>query len=419
MTKKHTRAQGGYILLTALVFAAMFTSVSVGLINAVTQSARVERANVAVAQAQTIAEAGIDKAVYELNQSGSYTGESGTSLGAGMFTTSVAAVNSSTKSITSTGYVPNAVKPTAKRTIKVNVGVNSSVVSFRYGVQVDRGGVSMGGGSRINGNLFSNGNVSGSGTITGDATVGGGATTSLSGITVQGNAYAHALSGCSVGKDAYYQTISGCSVGGVSHPGSPDQPPSSLPISDAQIADWQNAAAAGGSIGSQTISGTVSLGPKKIAGNLTVSDNATLTVTGTLWVTGILDASNNATIKLSSSYGTNSGVIVTDSVADVSNNVTFSGSGQSGSYLMLVVSKNDPAHEVLEISNNVVGAIFAAPHGRVHFNNNAGAKEVTGYGFDLGNNATITYESGLQNETFSNGPGGSWAVVRGTYSILP
>jgi len=186
--------------------------------------------------------------------------------------------------------------------------------------------------------------------------------------------------------------------------------PQSLPISDGVIQDWRDEAAAGGTVAGQNISGTVSLGPKKINGDLNVTNGAILIVTGTLWVTGQFQASNNAIIKLTPAYGANSGVIISDGVADISNNVAMSGSGQAGSYIMLAAAKNATSSQVLDVSNNTTGAIYYAPHGRIHFNNNAGAKEVTGYGFDLDNNATVTYESGLQSLHFTSGPSGGYSV---------
>lgn len=188
-------------------------------------------------------------------------------------------------------------------------------------------------------------------------------------------------------------------------------PPQPLPISDGVIQDWRDVAEVGGTInGNYTVSGSQSLGPKKINGDLKISGGSTLTVTGTVWVTGNLEIENNATVKLSSGYGANSGMIVVDGLVDISNNVIMSGSGQTGSFLMVVAGKNDPTHQVMDISNNLEGAIYYAGHGRIHFNNNAATKEATAYGLDLDNNVTVTYESGLQNVNFTSGPSGGYSV---------
>jgi hypothetical protein len=200
-----------------------------------------------------------------------------------------------------------------------------------------------------------------------------------------------------------------------------DNPPrENMPISDGVIQDWKNAAIAGGTCGSPTCTSqnysltngaSASLGPIYIPGNFTVDNNAQLTITGTIWIAGSVSMSNNAIIQLSSAYGGNSGIILADGDISVSNGVTFSGSGQSGSYIMLLSAQNDPSGTVIDVSNNSAGVIYYANNGKIHFSNNATAKEATGYGIELDNNATITYESGLANVNFSSGPAGGWDIT--------
>ncbi len=574
----------GQILLLSLIFSAVMLTTLAGLIEYTLQYTAVQRQRLGSEQALRLAEAGIDKAVYELNQNSNYTGESNTALGNGTFTTSISSIDANTKRITSTGYIPSSARPVSSRQVQVNVSINTSVVSFRFGVQVDQGGVTMSNGAKIVGNLFSNGSISGSGTITGDATVAGGTaltadqqwsvqnggfnlgdssshaavaesftpsisaplnkvslylkktstpsditihivgdsggapsasslttgtiaastvtglyafadatlssnpnlvagqtywiiasvganaskyftwgedtgsgysgasafasswnagswnpisgdldfkaylggnTTSISGITVNGNASAQSLSNCSVGGNAYYQSISSCSVGGTSYPNSTPQSPGSMPISDAQIADWETTAASGGAItGPYSISNSQSLGPKKISGNLTINNGGSLTLTGPIWVDGNISLSNNATVSVASSLGSAGAVIIADSSTNpstdgtitLSNNVIINGNGSAGSYPMLL-STNTGAHAI-SLGNNGGSVILYASKGTISLNNNAGANEITGYGLSIGNNATVTYVNGLQNATFSNGPGGSWTVVPGSYAIV-
>ena len=230
----------------------------------------------------------------------------------------------------------------------------------------------------------------------------GGVNNQIANATVNGTARAPAFSSDTVSGSACPPTSGNCVIA--------SDPPQPMPISDGVLQDFRDEATAGGTVAGQNISGTVILGPKKINGDLNVSNGATLIVSGTLWVTGQFQTDTNAVVKLSSSYGTNSGMIIGDGTIDFSNNVTLSGSGQSGSYIMVVAAKNAPSSQVLDISNNVAGAIFYAPHGRIHFNNNATAKEASGYGLDLDNNTTVTYESGLQNVNFTSGPGGTWKI---------
>lgn len=181
-----------------------------------------------------------------------------------------------------------------------------------------------------------------------------------------------------------------------------------LPISDGLIQDWRDEAAAGGTIGSYNVSGSQSLDPVKINGNLTMSNGATLIVRRPIWITGTMTTSNGSTVRCDSGLGINSCVIIADGNVHISNNTTMTGSGTAGSYILVVGARNATASQVMNISNNSTGAIFYAPHGRIQFNNNAAAKEVSGYGFDMDNNAIVTYELGLQNLHFTAGPSGGY-----------
>ncbi|PIU82048.1 hypothetical protein COZ83_00015 [Candidatus Kaiserbacteria bacterium CG_4_8_14_3_um_filter_50_23] len=415
----------GYVLILALVFLGIFFTVAAAYLNFVTISARSARYDIASAQALSIAEAGVDEAIYQLNQDPNYAGEMNTALGSGAYTATVSNVNTNTKRLTVTGSVPNATNPVATKTVTVLANINSSMVSFHYGVQVGVGGANMNNGSEIIGNLFSNGNVSGSGTITGDATVASGTpATSLIGITVNGTAWAHSLSSCTIGGDAFYQSISGCAVGGTQHPGSADVQAVAMPISDAQVSAWEAIATAGGvTAGPYTVSGAKTFGPQEIDGNLTVGIGATLTLSGVVWVRGNVTFANNSGLTVSPTTGNAGAIIIadvpgseaTEGVVTLSNNMTVSGNGSAGSYPMVLSTNSGPT--AIAMNNNSNSVILYASRGTISVSNNAGANEVTAYRLSLGNNATITYLSGLQSQSFSNGPGGSWAVVPRTYSI--
>lgn len=586
--KRHSATSvGGYILILSLIVSAVVMTVTTGFFNYYASAVHAERFSLAGAQAQALSEAGIDKAIYELNQDAGYSGESDTPLGNGVFSISVASVDSNTKYITITSSVPDSVRPTATKVVRVTATINSSIVSFRYGVQIGSGGVTMNNGSRIEGNLFANGNVSGSGTITGDATVAvgtdtaadqqmtvqnssfnvgdtsahadvsqsfkpsvsaslagislnlkktgspndlilkivadnngkpgttvlgsgtipaslvttsygfaeatldstpsltanqtywiiaiapvsasnyfiwardsngsysrgsakyssnwnvqnptwtsitgdlgfrtyrEGVLTSLSGVTVGGNAWAHTLSGCSVGGTASYQVISSCSVGGTSYPGAADATPTPLPVSDAQIAEWEAAAEAGGTIaGPYSYTGSQTLGPVKINGNLSVTNGASLVLSGPVWVNGNVTFSNNASLLVSPVIGAGGTVLIADATnatttsgrVSISNNVVIEGNGNAGSFPMII--STNTGSEAIEMSNNASGVILYAPYGGIEVSNGTSANQITAQRLELQNNATITYLSGLQSASFSSGPGGSWAVMPGTYAIL-
>ena len=194
-----------------------------------------------------------------------------------------------------------------------------------------------------------------------------------------------------------------------------------LPISDGVIQDWKNAALAGGTCGPPTCSSSgdlslnmasdsISLGPIYIPGDLSINNEAILTITGTIWIGGTASFNNTAEVRLDSSYGALSGVMVADGDASVNNGAIFSGSGDPNSYFMLTSAQNDQTGIVIDVNNDALGVIYYANHGKIKFNNDAAAKEATAYGIILNNEATITYESGLANVNFYSGPSGGWNI---------
>lgn len=245
----------------------------------------------------------------------------------------------------------------------------------------------------------------------------GGVATELYGVNVQGSAHANTLSHCSVAGDAYYQTNDDCSIGGASYPGSADPGPAPFPVSDAQIAQWKQDAIAGGTYdGDYTVpdGGSQSLGPKEITGNLTLTNNASLTMTGTLYVHGDLYLSNNGVIRLDSSYGGNGGVIIVDGSITVSNNGQFNASG-ANSFFLVISTSSDMGVGAITLSNNVNGALFYAPNGKIVLANNTQVTGLTGKLVELENNAILVYDTGMADARFTSGPGGSWTVDKGTW----
>jgi hypothetical protein len=254
-------------------------------------------------------------------------------------------------------------------------------------------------------------------------TFNGGADTSLTGLIIGGTAWAHSLNNCQVTGNIFYQVISNCPAGGTDHPGSKDASPASMPISEAQIDAWEAIAEAGGVIsGNYSLTGTQQLGPIKIDGDLNV--NGTLFMTGPIWVKGDIHFANNSGLIVHSSTGTSGAVIIADypgsegtkGIADMSNNMTIAGNGNPGSYPM-VLSTNSGANAIT-MSNNATSVILYASRGTINVVNNAIANQITAYSLNMANNTTVNYVNGLQSESFSNGPGGSWVFVKGTYEIV-
>lgn len=240
----------------------------------------------------------------------------------------------------------------------------------------------------------------------------GGIQSTISGTTVgtgtTGDAWAHTVTNTTINGNLYCQ--SGSSNNKSCDTSRLDPDPTNFPITDAQISGWKDDALVGGTYsGNYTVSGSsTTIGPKKISGDLTVTNNGILTMTGTLWVTGNVDVSNSAVIQLTSSYNSGSGLIIVDGTINISNNAVFSGSGTTGSYVMALSTSTSGS--AISVGNNAGTVILVAPYGTISFSNNSGAKEATAKTISLSNNAVITYESGLANVNFTNGPSGSYAI---------
>lgn len=432
----------GVILLLVLVFAGIFATVGTALVGHITAYDRAERFSVAQAQAFTIAEGAIDQAVYQLNQNPSYTGQTNTALGNGTFTIIVSAIDSNTKQVTTTGYIPNNQNPIAIKIIKANVGIDANVISFHYGVQTGQGGFTLDNTSFITGNVFSSGSVIGSNKnyIYGDV-ISAGPSGLVYGVHATSSVYAHTIGNASqqtiIDKNAYYATTkTNTTVTGSSFPNSTDQATTTLPISDTQINQWETEAAAGGtastcSNGSYNISsGTMNLGPIKIPCDLNITGSSVVTVSGPLWVTGNITIKNSSVVKMAATLGAQNVAIIADNPAnqltsskiEAENTVTFQNSGTPGSSVFLI-SQNKSAEmggneEAIELNNSATAFVAYAAHGRINISNSISLKEVTAYKISLKNSANIVYDTGLSNTVFQSGPGGSWNFIPGTYAII-
>ena len=232
-----------------------------------------------------------------------------------------------------------------------------------------------------------------------------------------GVAHAHTVNDSVVGGNLY--CVSGSGNNKACDSSLPDPAEQPYPISDANILEWKEQAESGGVIiGNYNLDGnTNSLGPKKIVGDLILSNNATLTITGTIWVTGQILVSNNSIVRLSAGYGSGSGVIVSDNYINISNGSSFSGSGVSGSYVLLLSTLACPggngcsSDNAINVGNNAGAVILNAKNAGVRFSNNARAKSAVGKEIELDNNAVIDYEVGLSNLNFVSGPSGGFDIT--------
>ncbi len=240
----------------------------------------------------------------------------------------------------------------------------------------------------------------------------GGLTGSIDHITVGtagvGNSYAHTITNSTIAGTNYCQTGSGNNKSCTTTLPDPAQQP--MPISEQNILDWKAAAETGGTIvGDYTIDNTSApLGPIKITGNLTIRNNAQLTMNGHIWVQGNLVVSNGADIWLASDYGESEGVIVTDGTASINQNALFHGVGSTSFIMVLSTSTSTSA---ITLENNGGAVILYAANGTVDLAPGSEAKALNGKEINIQNNAIIKYESGLANSNFVNGPSGGWGIT--------
>ncbi len=289
---------------------------------------------------------------------------------------------------------------------------------------------------------------------TGQLTVGSGGS---------GIAWAHQVSGTSVAGTMY------CEVGGTGSPyydnktcdiSRSDPPAIAMPVSDGNIQDWENqvtSSISGGWTyqgdltpswqgtttstlthitgnfssgsgndtftsglevdGNMTISNgsKVTAGPLLVKGNLTIGSTG-LILTGILWVQGSITVSSGAHVQLASSYGSNSGIIISNGPMDLSGGGSLSGSGQSGSYLLLVTTSDCPISascngaSAISISGGAGAVILYAPHGTMSMSGGTHVNAMAADYITITGGSVINYDSGLVNLNFSNGPSGGWNV---------
>jgi len=414
--QKNKNSKNGFaaLYLTVLILAVIIAiSVSISILTFGQQ--KISQNITKSSQAYYASEAGVEDVLLRLVKKMNWSSPYNLKVGNATATVEISDIVGGTRTITSKGNSLNRI-----RKIQIVYAISTQQVSFHYGAQVGEGGMIMGNGSQVLGNVFSNSSVTGGGTIQNSIIVAGNGN-KIDGITVGNDATVHTCKDSNIGGNLTYVSggsIQNCTVGGATSTRPNEIELQPLPISQSQIDEWEEDAAAGGVITTDiSISGTKILGPIQIGTstnpkNLTVENGATLIIEGTVYVTGDITFNNNATVNLDSSYGSLSGIILTEGVITVENNVILNGSGQAGSYVLLLSTKNDTTNPVIDIRNNAAGSvIYYANSGLIYLANNMYAREVTGYKIQIANNAIIQYESGLEETNFSSGPGGSWEVT--------
>lgn len=396
-------------MLTSVIFFLFIAlSIITGLVSPAVREFKISSDLVKSRQSFFLSESAVEDSYYRLK----------TGLTIGSTNTITLGENSATATITDSGYNEKTISSlgdvdSRERTNELKL-VTGDGTSFSYGMHIGTGGLDMQNSAVINGSVYANGNITGqnSARITGTVTAAGPSGV-ISGMDIgelgTGNAYAHTVNNSNIEGSLYCQSGTGNNKDCNTSQGDPAL--LDLPISDSQITGWQTEAQGGGTDnGDINLSGseTLTIGARKIVGSVSLSNFAVLTVSGTLWITGNLSLTNTTQIRLDSSYGTGSGVILVDGTVSTSNSATFSGSGSTGSYVMVLSTSTSSS--AINIQNSAGTVILVAPYGTINFSNSAGAKEAIANRVTMQNTATLTYESGLQNVNFVNGPSGGWGI---------
>lgn len=421
---KDQRGQANILLAVVIITASVVLVTGLGLItfNEIKKIENVEKSS----QSLYVAEAGVEDALLRLKDRMNYSTSYTLTVGSG--TASVEMTGPLVDiTITSSGNVSNRVRKVA---VNLNATPSGGEASFNYGIQVGDGGLNMASNSQVLGNVFSNGPAIGSNgaEILGDIFSAGPAgiidnfdVIKSDPSATDGNAHANTVDNSDVENIIYCQTGSGNNKACDTSESDPVAVP--LPVSDETIAIWKSQASAGGEIASVIVGGgeTQTLGPIKINGDLTIESNGTLIMLGTIWVTGEIDINSNTLVELHSSYGTDSGTVISDGKIEINSNTTICGSEGStggvcnptnGTYIMFLSTDPslNPADPAIDMSSNTSLAILYTNNGVIRINSHTNVLEVTAYKLKIDANATVTYQTGLADINFSSGPGGTFAI---------
>ena len=318
-------------------------------------------------QSYYAAESGVEDVIYRLQNGMNVPGLVALESGYAFADTSVSDTPDG-KDIMSTGSLKERIR-------KLNVTLTQEAGTvFTYATQVGDLNLAMFADSRVNGDVYSNGNITGN-----------------MQTAVNGNAY-------SSGSISSPRP----SVSGSKQAGSPAEP---LPEIDLDY--WRGRANINNDPNQGNISynsGSNSLGPKKIVGNLSLNNEASLTVTGPLHVTGNLSMNNNSIIYLSPSFGPKGSVIVVDGTITFNSNAKVFGTGANPEGYLVLISASNSSSAINTNSNASLEAALYAVNGRMNMNSNSNALAIAGRGINLNSNAVLNYDVNLKQMRLYDAP---------------
>ena len=450
--KRKINKQSGAAMLVAVIFF-LFISISIiaGLVSPSLAQVQDSSTNLKSKQSYFLAESGSEDALYRISNNMTIGSSETITLGSNSTTTTISTTGSNQKEIISTGNVSNYDR---KTDLILQSGAG---VGFNYGIQAGDGGFTLSGGSKITGNVYANGNIQADGgvKITGTAIAAGATSyigdgidespwmgTVVVGTGSIGDAWAYKVIGGKVAGNLYCQTGSqNNKTCNTTHGIPPTQP---LPFTQDNIDAWKAEGTAGGVISNPTgftsnnctannhcpCPGNSSsdnsagncivdwrkatLGPGKINGNLTVTDD--LILTGTIYVVGNVTVSNGGTVKLPSNFNQYSATLISDKWVSLDGG-SYTGSGAAGSYLFVVSNSTCPVgsgcsgHNAIDVGGGSGTIAVAAQNGTVDLGGGISINSAVGKTISAHNGANIFYETGLASPSFQSGPSGGWNVL--------
>lgn len=402
--------QKGIVLANAIVFMYVLIFLGVAITSLIVFSSRFSQKTYLEQKALYLAEGGIDKSVWALNNIQNYTGENKSPLEDGGFDITISELDSNNKIIEVIGHIPNTSPYKIQRKLRVRVTTVSSTenVSFHYAIQSGAGGFILENNAVIKGNVYSNGDIIGQNKFQSQVEGDAWAVTKISTLTVKKSGGA--------GGNAHYASIENAIVEGNQYQDFP--PPQDLPSLDASF--WKDKAQEGGEINQNPYkpANNTTIGPVKINGDLVIDGGNTLIIAGTVWVTGDITIGNNSILKLSGGYGNFGGVLVTDGKVNIGEGSSI---GEGADHPLLILCENnslDSKNPAVILGNGSLNNAVLAKNGMVKLNNNADIKAVAANKILVSQNAVVKYSSGLASAWFSSGPGGKWVFKPGSWEII-
>ncbi len=413
--------QSGQAVITSVLFFVFVTLIiSIGVISPAISHIKISSTTQNSIKSFAVADSGAEDATYRIRNGMNYEDQYVLSVGDSVSSILIEGIGENGLRVFSAGDVQGVFRRT-----QTEVFVDQGN-AFHYGVQSGNGGFIIEGGSTIDGNVYSNGDVVGSegSTVTGSVTsvteiLGKGGSRWWQPFNVEGDSWAPIVRQVDTGGTVYCQESINNSPPpkGVSCDTSRGNPtPAEFPISDELVDHLKEIADLG-----QLIEGNYSvgwagdtLGPVKITGDLSIGGGGTLTLTGTVWVEGSFTVSGGGKVYLDESYENESGVLVVDGRVNISGNGQFQGSGQPGSYPVIVTTSTCPIgpdcgnNSALYITGGSGAVILIAQNGELHLQGGSAARSIIGETIRVSGGGTINYDSGLADLLFSSGPGGGY-----------